>query len=96
MTFSTSITIITVPACAHNSCRPTQERPTGMDLILWVEVDTNFLLTESPVNVHGVQHNSLSLPSKFGNMSPLATSKPLKDEDEDEGKREIIEEVEAR
>ena len=67
-----------------------------MDLILRVEVDTDLLLTESPVDVHGVQQNRLVLPSEFGDLTPLAASKSLEDEEKDEGKREIIEEVEAR
>ena len=67
-----------------------------MDFIFWVEIDTNFLLTESPASVHGVQQNRLVLPSEFGDMSPLAGSKSLEDEDKDEDKRDIVEKVEAR
>jgi len=60
-----------------------------MDLVLWVEGDTD-LLAESPVNLHGVQRNSSIFPSEFGNMAPLATAKSLEDEKEDEGKRDVI------
>ena len=67
-----------------------------MNLILWVEVDSDLLLAKSTVDVHGVQQNRLVLPSEFGDMSPLAGSKSLEDEEKDEGKRDIVEKVEAR
>ena len=67
-----------------------------MNLILWVEVDSNLFLTESPVDVHGVQQNRLVLPSEFGDLTPLAASKSLEDEEKEESERDIIEEVEAR
>jgi len=66
-----------------------------MDLVVRVEVDTNLLLAESPTSVHGVQQNALVLPNEFGDVSPLATSKPLEDEEEDESEREVLEEAEA-
>ena len=66
-----------------------------MDVIIWEEVDAHHLLTESPIGVRRVQQDSLVFPNQFGDMSPLATSKSLEDEEEDEGKREVLEEVEA-
>jgi len=95
LAFSVSIAILPVRTCTYNSRRPTQERPTGMDLILWVEVDTDLFLTESPVDAHGVQQNGPVVRSEFGDIPPLATSKSLEDEEKDEGEGEIPKEAKA-
>ena len=96
LTFSISVPIPPVPTCAHDGRRPAQERPAGMDLIFRVEVDTNSLPTEGPVEVHRMQRNGLILPSEFRDMPPLTASKSLQDEEEDESKSDIVEEVEAQ
>ena len=58
-----------------------------MDLVLWIENDTNLLVVESPINVRGVQEDGLVLLSEFRDMPPLTTPKSLEDEEKDESKR---------
>jgi len=65
-----------------------------MDLVVCVEFNTNLLLIESPINVHGVQRDSLVPHSGFGDIPPLDGSKPLEDE-EDKSEGKILEEAEA-
>jgi len=96
--FSLGSCIVTLPlpARANNSRGSTKEHPVGMNLILWMKVDPNLVVAKSPIGIYGVQQNRVVLCGELGNPSPLMTSKSLEGEEQDEQKRELFEEAEAR
>ena len=71
----------TIFARADDGRGSTKERPGGMDLVIWIEVDCHFALAQSPISIHRVQQNVVVFCSEFRDVSPLTASKSLKDEE---------------
>ena len=52
-----------------------------MNHIFRVKVDVNLVLAKGPVRVDGVQQDGVIFRGEFWNVSPLAPSKSLEDEE---------------
>lgn len=81
---------------ANNGRGSTKERPGGINLIIWVEIDRDFVPAKSPIRIHGVQQDTAVFGIEFGDVSPLTASKPLKDEEQGKREGQFLKETTAR
>ena len=78
---SSSTIFLLIPACTNDGCGSAEEGRAGMNHIFRVKVDVNLVLAKGPVRVDGVQQDGVIFRGEFWNVSPLAPSKSLEDEE---------------